>query len=148
MITTFKIYEIVAKREIKPKYRTIRLNTIIKYFRRDPVKMKNFITQLIMGRVIMFNCLHCTKTVNGVMNYVHTEKEHKGTVEGLGFGYDEKSDIANITVRLKYQKFDHIIDTKRRINIQGMLEPELLKVIDEIELIKQSNQAEMDKIKP
>ena len=52
---------------------------------------------------------------NGKMNYIHTEKEHKGTVEGIGFEYDPKSDIAHITVKLKYQKFKIIAQKAEKL---------------------------------
>jgi len=135
MITQFKIFE------NDNQYTILVINDLIDYYTNDKdivdaSLIYDFIEQLMkFKRVIEFQCLHCTQDVNGITNYFHTNKKHKGKVRGYGYGLqlvDTENVILNVSLdRIKYK---HEVDTNKPMIIYGELEEHLKDVIDEINM--------------
>lgn len=136
MITNFKIYE-KKKNKVDLNYKTFKLNELIKYLKTYE-ELSDFLTSLLMNRKVGFDCANCTKTINGVTNYIYSNKKHEGIVRGIGFGYDKDNKQIYLTLRLNLQKYDHVVDTKTRFKVFGDLEPRFATIIDDIILKSQA----------
>lgn len=130
MIKKFKIFE-KKKNKIDLNYKTFKLNELLKYLKTYK-ELNSFLNSLLMGRKVGFDCANCVKTIDGVKNYIYSNKKHEGIVIGIGFGLDKENKNIYLTLSLKGQKYDHIVDIKTRFKVFGDLEPRFSNIIDDI----------------
>ena len=86
---------------------------------------------------MQFYCKHCTEEINGVTNYKHSNKIHKGIIYGCGYGY--AIDNINLSFKLKRIKYYHEVDTNKPINIIGNIPVSMISIIDEINIKRRAN---------
>lgn len=146
MITNFKIFE---NDDYNSKESTIILDDLIDYYtdKNNNVKLayiSAFLDNVIKFDVLVkFYCKNCYFYENGVMNYAHcnntNKKTHKGFIRGSGRGYNYDKNEIYLSLTLNRIKYSHEVDTSKPMTIYGKIDPIYLKVIDEINMKKDSN---------
>lgn len=132
---------------------TFILNDLIDYFHidEDTTELDNFIEDLLrwynspnkpsntfIAPVVEFNCKNCTKTIDGVTNYIHMSKKHKGKLNGYGYGFDYRNKRISLSFNLKRIKYTHEVDTTSPITFYGELPIKVKNIIKEINIKRDS----------
>lgn len=106
-------------------------------FIRDYVK--KFFQKFLIGCNIHFYCIECTSNNKNdwYSSILYNNKEHKGIVKGYGLGINniKKPATLNLSVTLKNIRHEHLINTYKPITIYSDLPDNILKIIEEINLI-------------
>jgi hypothetical protein len=131
VITKFKLFESEEK-EI-----SFILNDIIDYFDNRQGYINSFISSLCNNRdiIVKINCKNCTHyNEYGADEYFHSNKVHKGKINGYGLGSstDDGKKRLHLTLYLKRIKYKHEVDTSKPITIYGEISPSLQETINNI----------------
>jgi len=137
MITKFKIFEDNAVET------SFTIDNLIPYFK-DKCELweypfilddiQNLLNRSILGLNVKFYCLRCTANVDGVRNFYHFNKEHKGKIRGIGSGTESNRNKIYLTLTLNRIKYTHDVDTSKPITIFGDIPSELKEIIYNSEL--------------
>jgi len=135
MITEFKIFE-----NSEDKI-TIILNDVIDYFDGDDDSIRNFIFKLLDyndNNIVEFDCKKCTMMINGVTNFMHSNKHHKGVIRGRSYGFSNEFHYIYLTIILKRIKYDHDVDTNSPTTIYGYVPDEIKKIVNDINIKREA----------
>jgi len=117
------------------------LDDIVDYFDSHEDSIRNFIFKLFNfnNNIVEFNCNKCTDDINGVTNFIHSNKHHKGIINGRSYGFNYDLKHIYLTLRLKRIKFSHIVDTNSQMTIYGNIPGDIKKIINDINIKRQAN---------
>ena len=140
MITNFKIFEDANVETI------FTVDNLIPYFKDKcelweyPFIIDDISRQLqkMMNLNVKFYCFRCKKDIDGVTNYFHYHKEHKGKIRGIGTGTSENRDKIYLSLTLNRIKYNHEVNTSKPITIFGNVPSELKEIIYNSELFADS----------
>ena len=140
MIIYFKIFE------NENKSISFIPNDLIPYFK-DKVeffmlpwigdKIKEFLNNLLINRVVEFDCNKCLEFDRKYYRTTWYNKKHKGLVRGIGYGYNNEDKIY-LTLTLNRIKYDHNVNVNNPITVYGNISDDLLEIIEGANLLSNS----------
>lgn len=118
------------------KRQEILFDDLIEYTKPDSsIRIYNFIEDVWKnGNIVEFQCNNCVDDDHHIMQFMYSNKTHKGVIRGFGFGYDEYLEQVSISINLKRIKYKHEINTKTPFIIYGDLPDNIQKIVDDVKI--------------
>lgn len=101
--------------------------------------IKDFFDDFLLGCKVEFHCKKCVADpMNGWGVYTKWKnKTHKGIIReySTGMNYNTVPSSLDLTLTLNRIRHEHIVDTNKPITIYGKLPDDILKIIDDVNII-------------